>query len=182
VIFIPPHRGWTNQWMWRPITGRINQYTIEDTRFFSWDSRANRHASPRYVDLHLVVRWLIGNPKTSSPRASQEPTTSEVAQWHEQFTRVTFGAPLRKAQHPSQITGRWWRTITTLATTPPLPPSRLGGGNHQEKPESHSSNDPQVLLDSNSQANALGITQPHFGLESMQGRWVGESVLSSQGC
>jgi hypothetical protein len=31
-----------------------------DTRFFSRDSRAYRHASPRCVDQHLVVRELIG--------------------------------------------------------------------------------------------------------------------------
>jgi hypothetical protein len=103
-----------------------------DTRFFSWGSRACRHASLYCVNLHLVVRRLIGNPKLSSPRAPQKPTASEVAQWHEQFTRVAFGALPRKAQHPSQITGRWPRTSTTLATTLPLPPSHLGGSNHQE--------------------------------------------------
>ena len=41
--------------------------------------------------------------------------TSELAQWHEQSTRVVFGSPLGKAQDPLQITGRWPRTITTLA-------------------------------------------------------------------
>jgi hypothetical protein len=79
----------------------INQYTIEDTRFFSGGSRACRHASPRCVDLQLMVRRLIDNPKPSSPRASQEPTASEVAQWHEQFTRDAFDAPPEKTQHPS---------------------------------------------------------------------------------
>jgi hypothetical protein len=60
---------------------------------------------PHCVDHHFVVRWLIGNPKPSSPRAPQEPTASEVTQWHEQFTRVAFGVPPRKAQHP--LTNHW---------------------------------------------------------------------------
>jgi hypothetical protein len=79
----------------------------------------------RCVDHHFVVRRLIGNPKSSSPRAPQQPTASEVTQWHEQFTRVVFGASPGKTQHPSQITGRWPRTSTTLATTPSLPPNAL---------------------------------------------------------
>jgi hypothetical protein len=143
VIFIPPCRGWTNHNIWWPITRRNPIIHKMNTRFFSWDSRACRHANPRCVDLHLMVQRLIGNSKPSSPRAPQKPTTSDVTQWHEQFTRVVFGAPLEKAQHPSQITGRWPRTSTTLATTPPLPPSRLGGSNHQEKQESHSQRSPK---------------------------------------
>jgi hypothetical protein len=85
---------------------------------------------PGCADHHFMVRQLIGNPKPSSPKAPQEPTASEVTQWHEQFTRVAFGVTPGKAQHPSQIIGMWPRTSITLATTPPLPPSRLGGGNH----------------------------------------------------
>jgi hypothetical protein len=128
MIFIPPRRGWTNHNIWWPITGTNPIIHKMNTRFFSQGSRACRHANPRCVDLHLVVQWLIGNPKPSSPRAPQEPTANEVAQWHEQFTRVAFGAPPGKAQHPSQIIRRWPRTSTTLATTPLLPPSHLGGG------------------------------------------------------
>jgi hypothetical protein len=83
MIFIPPCRG----------KEPINRYTIEDQSpgdnqfnrkmniiFFSRGSRACRHASPRCVDLHLMVRRLIGSPHPSSPRAPQEPTTSEIAQ------------------------------------------------------------------------------------------------------
>jgi hypothetical protein len=98
---------------------------------------------PRCVDHHFVVRRLIGNLKPSSPRAPQELIASEVTQWHDQFTRVTFGASPGKTLHLSQITGRWPRTSTTLATTPLLPPSRLGGGNHQEKQESRSQCSPK---------------------------------------
>jgi hypothetical protein len=100
VIFIPPHRGWINHNIWWPITGRNPIIHKMDTRFFSRCSHACRHANPRCVDLHLVVQRLIGNPKPSSPRALQEPTTSEIAQWHEQFTRVAFDAPPGKATTP----------------------------------------------------------------------------------
>jgi hypothetical protein len=37
-------------------------------------------------------------------------------------------------------------------------PSRLDGGNHQEKQGIHSHNDSQVPLDAITQANAFGIT------------------------
>jgi hypothetical protein len=37
-------------------------------------------------------------------------------------------------------------------------PSHLGDGNHQEKQEIHSHNDPQVPLDAITQVNALKIT------------------------
>jgi hypothetical protein len=137
---------------------------------------------PCCVDHHFMVRRLIGNPKASSPRAPQEPTASEVTRWHEQFTRVAFGAAPGKAQHPSQITGRWPRTSTTLVTTPPLSPSRLGGGNHQELQESRSQCSPKCQLDANSQANALEITQTHFDLSIKQERWVRESMLSLRWC
>jgi hypothetical protein len=46
----------------------------------------------------------------------------------------------------------------------------LGGGNHQEKQEIHSHNDPQVPLDAITQANALGITQSHFEFAIKQER------------
>jgi hypothetical protein len=36
--------------------------------------------------------------------------------------------------------------------------NHLGGGNHKEKQEIRSHNDPQVPLDAIAQANALGIT------------------------
>ena len=49
-------------------------------------------------------------------------------------------------------------------------PSRLGGGNHEEKQEIHSHNDPQMPLDAITQANALGITQSHFELAIKQER------------
>jgi hypothetical protein len=79
---------------------------------------------------------------------------------------------LRRGRHknPSQSPEGGQEQSPTLATTPPLPSSRLGGGNHQEKQETRSSNDPQVPLDTITQANTLGITQSHFGFTIKQGR------------
>ena len=46
---------------------------------------------PRCVDQHLVVQWLRGVARTSSSLGHHKNLpTSEVAQWHEQSTRVTF--------------------------------------------------------------------------------------------
>jgi hypothetical protein len=87
-----------------------------------------------------------------------------------QSTRVAFGAPPRKAQEPLTITRRWPRTITNSCHNSSAAPSRLASGNHQEKQEIHSHNDPQVPLDAITQVNALGITQSHFGFTTKQGR------------
>ena len=59
-----------------------------------------------------ILQMLI---TTYNHEHSNNLPTSELAQWHEQSTRVVFGSPLGKAQDPLQITGRWPRTITTLA-------------------------------------------------------------------
>jgi hypothetical protein len=113
----------------------VNQHKM-DTMIFPQGSRACWHAtSPlcRPPLCGLAANW---QSKPSSPRAPQEPTVSDVSQWHKKFIRVVFTIPPRKAQHPSQITGRWPRTITTLAITSPLPPSHLGGDNHQDQERS----------------------------------------------
>jgi hypothetical protein len=182
MIFISSRGGWTNHNIWWSITGRNPIIHKMNTRLFSRGSCAYQHANPRCVDHHFVVRRLIGSLKPSSPRELQEPTASELTQWHEQFTRVAFGAPPEKAQHPSQITERPPRISTTLATTPPLPPNCLGGSNHQEKQEFRSQRSPKCQLDANSEANTLEITQSHFDLSIKQGRWVEKSMLSSRGC
>jgi hypothetical protein len=62
------------------------------------------HYVPVVSTTTFLVRWLIGNPKPSSPRAPQEPTTSEVTQWHEQFTRarerkITGNTALHQSAH-----------------------------------------------------------------------------------
>jgi hypothetical protein len=134
--FIPTCRGkWTNEEYQYEANHQetINHNIKRDTKIFSRGSRACRHASPRCVDQHYVVWQLIGNPHPSSPRAPQEPTTSEVTQWHAQYIRATLwlfageGAkPL--ASHRSQP-----RTTSNSCRTSSAAPSRLGGGNHQEK-------------------------------------------------
>jgi hypothetical protein len=97
-----------------------------------------------------------------------------------QSTRVSFGTPLGNTQEPLTITERWPRTITKSYHNSSTAPSHLGGGNHQEKQEIHSHNDPQVPLDAITQANALGITQSHFKFAIKQERVVGGSLLSSK--
>jgi len=50
---------------------------------------------PYCVDQHLVVRRLRGVARTlSSLEHHKNLPTSEVAQWHEQSTKVAFGSPL----------------------------------------------------------------------------------------
>jgi len=85
------------------------------------------------VDQHLVVRWLRGVARTSSllEHRKNRPT-SEVTQWHEQSTRVTFRLSAKEGTRPLTITGIWPRTITNSCQYSSTAPSRLGGGNHQE--------------------------------------------------
>ena len=98
------------------IIGRI-PITILIPIFFSRGSRACRHASPRCVDQHFVVQRLIGILHPSSPRAPQGPSTSEVAQWHTQFTRVAFGTPPgNKPKNTSQISP--WLGADTITKSP----------------------------------------------------------------
>ena len=95
--------------------------------FFSRGSRTYRHTSPRCVDQHLVVWWLKGVTWTSSSVGHlKNLPTVEVAQWHAQFTRVTFGAPPRKAQEPLTLTRRWPGTITNSWQCSSTSPSHLG--------------------------------------------------------
>jgi len=57
---------------------------------------------PRCVDQHLVVRQLRGVARTSSSVGHRKNLpTSEVTQWHEQSTRVTFRSPPGKVQKTS---------------------------------------------------------------------------------
>jgi hypothetical protein len=91
--FIPTCRGkWTNEEYQCEANHRetINHNIKRYTKIFSRGSRACRHASPRCVNQYYMVRWLIGNPHPSSPRAPQEPTASEVTQWHTQYIRATL--------------------------------------------------------------------------------------------
>jgi hypothetical protein len=163
--FIPTCRGkWTDEEYQCEVNHRetINHNIKRDTKIFSWGSRVCRHASPRYVDQHYVVQWLIGNPHSSSPRAPQEPTASEVTQWHAQYIRTTLWLFAREGAKP--LTSHWSRPRTTSNScrTSSAAPSRLGGGNHQEKQESRSKRTSKCQLDANSQANALEITQSYF--------------------
>jgi hypothetical protein len=113
--FIPTCTGkWTNEEYQCEANHRetINHNIKRDTKIFSWSSRAWRHASPHCVDQHYVVRRLIGNPHPSSPRVPQEPTTSEVTQWHAQYIIATLWLFGREGAKP--LTSHRSRPLLTV--------------------------------------------------------------------
>ena len=75
---------------------------------------------------------------------------------------LPFGAPPGKVQIPSQSLA-WPRTITNSCQSSTAAPSRLGGGNHQEKQaKSAAKHEYQVPLDAITQAmhlDSLPISQ-----------------------
>ena len=92
-VIIPPHKG-------------VNQ-SQDEYQFNHWENTKGQETinfspevhvlagtlRPRYVDQHLVVRWLIGITHLAHhKRRCKNLPTSEVAQRHEQCTRVAFGA------------------------------------------------------------------------------------------
>jgi hypothetical protein len=124
--------------------------TIE-THDLSLGSRVYQHASPRCVPLHHVVRWLIGITHRASQkgitRTYQMVRSSDMSNPLE----LEFGAPPGNHNNPSQQAHRSRpRTITNTCRTTSVAPSRLGGGNHQEKQESRSKRTPKCQLDANS--------------------------------
>jgi hypothetical protein len=151
--FIPTCRGkWTNDEYQCEANHRetINHNIKRNTKIFFRGSRACRHASPRCVDQHYVVRRLIGDPHPSFPRAPQEPTASEVTQWHAQYIRATLWLFVEEGAKLLTSHRRWPQTISNSCQTSSAASSYLGGGNHQEKQESHSKRTPKCQLDANS--------------------------------
>ena len=134
LIFIPMCRGHEPINKMKSNHGRnpINKHN-EDTRFSLKVHVLAGTLRPRCVDQHLVVRWLRGVARTlSSLGHHKNLPTSEVTQWHEQSTRVTFRLSTGEGTRPLTITGRWPRTITNSCQSSSAAPNRLGGGNHQE--------------------------------------------------
>jgi hypothetical protein len=104
--FIPTCRGkWTNDEYQCETNHRetINHNIKRDTKILSRGSRAYRHASPRCVDQHYVVRRLIWDPHLSSPRAPQEPTTSEILNDTRNILELPYGSSPGKVQSPSHV-------------------------------------------------------------------------------
>jgi hypothetical protein len=183
------HRGakyWANQSIWsrdefhntQP-PGSISHNKKVMTQDLSWGSRACRHASPRCVPLHHVVRWLIGHTLSLSKGSTRTYQMAKGCKWHEQSTNVAFGASPRSAQTPHKHR-RWPRTITNSCQRLQAALSRLGGGNHQEKQESRSKSTTKCQLDAISQCKCTWITQSHFEYAKKQERWVGGELLSSK--
>ena len=113
------------------------------TWFFSRDSCACQHTSPRCVDHTLggsVANRCFTNLAQHMGAAKTYPYV-RVTQWYEQFTRVTLWLFAGRAQDPSQDHRSWPRTITNMFRSSTVAPSRIGGGNYQELQENYSSND-----------------------------------------
>jgi hypothetical protein len=136
-----------------------------DNQFFFRGSCACWHASPRCVDQHLVVQLkrcctnlvcIIGHRKNLP--------TSEVPQWHEQFTKVSFGAPSGKAQD--------WRQSPTPLNDPPI----TGSSRRWQTPRVTSSQPGQinqlVPQDDATQCNALEALQTHSRWWNQVSKWV----------
>jgi hypothetical protein len=115
-----------NNIIWRPITGR------QETQYFVHPvfTCAPTSYVTGCVDQHLdgsSVRPSSHLPLKARPaRHRKTPLSSEVTQWHAQFTRVAFGVPPRKAHEPLTINRRWPRTITFSCQRLQQSPSRLG--------------------------------------------------------
>ena len=104
----------------KSIIGRIPKGKRQS--IFSRGSRACQHAmSPLCqptLDGSVAKRCCTNLIHTL--RHHKNLPTSEVAQWHEQCTRVAFGAPAGKAQDPPQATNRVQRQSTTPLNDPPI--------------------------------------------------------------
>jgi hypothetical protein len=94
---------------------------------------------------------------------------------------LEFGAPPGNHNNPStQAHRRWPWTITNTCQTSTAAPSRLGGGNHQEKQESHSKWTPKCQLDANSQANTLWSLNLTSNMQrSKRDEWEGSCLAQS---
>jgi hypothetical protein len=157
----------------------INHNMKVMTQDLSQGSHACRHASPHCVSLYHVVRWLIGHTPSLSKDATRTYQMAKGCKWHEQSTNVAFGASPRQAQTPHNQR-RWLRTITNSCQRLQAAPSRLGGGNHQEKQEFRSKSTTKYQLDAISRCKCTWITQSHFEYAKKQERWVWGELLSSK--
>ena len=125
---------WTNHKVnIKSITRRIPNSKRQP--IFSRGSRACQHATSPLcqptLDGLAAKRCCTNLVHTIGHRKNLP--TSEVTQWHEQSTRVTFRRSAGEGTRPLTITGRWPRTITNSCQSSSVAPSRLGGGNHQEQ-------------------------------------------------
>ena len=115
--------GMNQSIIWSPITGRNPMDNHNgDTQFSPEVHVLAGTLRPYFVDQHLVVRRLRGVAWTSSSLGHRKNwPTSEVTQWHEQSTKVTFRLSAGKVQDPSQSPGDSHEQSPTRANAPPLP-------------------------------------------------------------
>jgi hypothetical protein len=147
---------------------KITEHRDQSITIWKWwhkdlsrGSRACRHASPRCVPLHHVVRWLIGHTPSLSKGATR--TYQMVKGCNDTSNSLALPLALCRGRHkPLTITGGGQDTITNSCQRLQVASSRLGGGNHQEKQESRSKSTTKCQLDAISQCKCTWITQSHF--------------------
>jgi hypothetical protein len=88
------------------------------TNDLSWGSRACRHASPRCVLLHHVVRWLIGLTHQASQKAPKNLPMVKSCNDMSNPLELEFDAPPGNHKNPSQDNHRSRpQTITNTCRT-----------------------------------------------------------------
>jgi hypothetical protein len=117
----------------------------------SCGSRTCRHASPHCV---LLPRGSVANRYHTPSLSKGAKRTYQMARSFDTSNplELEFGAPPGNYNNPSQQAHRSRpRTITNTCRTSTAAPSRLDGGNHQEKQESRSKTTTKCQLDAISQ-------------------------------
>ena len=108
--------------------------------------------------------------------------TSEVTQWHKQFTRVTFWPSTGEGTTPLTITGDGHKQSPTRADPPPLlQPSRWWQLPRETSKIRSATRIPSASR-CNHSSNALRFSHNLTMMMDQWWRWVGGLWLSSQGC
>jgi hypothetical protein len=156
----------------QPIWSTMNTKTTEhrDQSITIWKrwhkdlsrgSRACRHASPRCVSLHHMVRWLIGLTPSLS-KTPQEPTKWQNIV-NDTSNPLMLPLTIHRGRHkPLTITGGGQEQSPISCQHLQAAPSRLGSGNHQEKQEFRSKSTTKCQLNAIWQCKCTWITQSHF--------------------
>ena len=166
----------------KPITGRMQM--TRDNRFFSRGSRVCQHATSLLYQPTLggsVAKRCFTNLIHTIGHCKNRPT-SEVTQWHEQFTRVTFRHSAGEGTTPLTITeGGHEQSPTHADPSPLLQPSRWWQP-PRETSEIRSATWIPSASRCNHSSNSLGFSPNLTMMMDQWWRWVGGLWLSSQGC
>ena len=115
------------------------------------------------IHSHLEVHALIGITCQTLNRVPHNQHKIRITQATSNLLEYLLALPRGKVKNPSQSPRLELETSTTLCSTILAAPSRLGGGNHQEKQANPTAkHNHQVTLDANTQAmhlDSLPISQ-----------------------